>query len=103
MKHSVPHDLGREKAKAAAEAAFASYAARFAQYRPTVTWTSPDRADISFTAKGITLKGVLEVTEASIDMDLDVPFLLRPFKDKALGAIDREISHWIGKARSGEI
>jgi hypothetical protein len=103
MKHTVPHDLGREKAKAAAEAAFASYAARFAQYRPTATWTSPDRADISFSAKGITLKGVLEVTEASIDMDLDVPFLLRPFKEKALGAIDREISHWVGKARSGEI
>ena len=103
MKHSVPHDLGREKAKAAAEAAFASYAARFAQYRPTATWTSPDRADISFTAKGITLKGVLEVTEASIDMDLDVPFLLRPFKDKALGAIDREITHWVGKAKSGDI
>jgi hypothetical protein len=103
MKHSVPHDLGREKAKAAAEAALASYAARFAQYRPTANWTSPDRAEISFTAKGITLKGVLVVTPTSIDMDLDVPFLLRPFKDKALGAVDREISRWVGKARSGEI
>src|SRR3982750_344939 len=99
MKHSVPHDLGRDRAKKAAEAAFASYAARFANYSPTAKWTSPDRADISFTAKGITLKGVLEVLPSSIDMDLDVPFLLRPFKEKALGAIDREISLWIDKAR----
>jgi hypothetical protein len=103
MKHSVPHDLGRDKARAAAEAALASYAARFAQYRPTATWTSPDRADLSFTAKGITLKGVLEITPTSFEMDLDVPFLLRPFKSKALGAVEREISHWVGKAKSGEI
>ena len=103
MKHSVPHDLGREKARAAADAAFASYAARFAQYRPTATWTSPDHANISFTAKGITLKGVLEIAPKSFELDLDVPFLLRPFKDRALGAIEREISQWVGKARSGEI
>ena len=103
MKHSVPHDLGRERAKQAAEAAFASYAARFAKYQPTANWTTPDRADISFTAKGITLKGVLEVLPSSIDMDLDVPFLLRPFKDRALGAVDREIGAWIDKAKRGEL
>jgi len=103
MKHSVPHDLGHDQAKKAAEAAFASYAERFAKYKPTANWTSPDRADISFTAKGITLKGVLEVKPASIDMDLDVPFLLRPFKEKALGAVDREITAWVGKAKRGEI
>jgi len=103
MKHSVPHDLGRDQAKRAAEAAFNSYAERFAKYHPTANWTTPDRADISFTAKGITLKGVLEVKPSSIDMDLDVPFLLRPFKDKALGAVDREILLWVGKAKRGEI
>ena len=102
MKHSVPHDLGKDLAKKATMAAFAAYEERFAKYNPTAVWTA-DRAQISFTAKGITLKGVLEVTPTSIDMDLDVPFLLRPFKNKALGAIDREISHWVGKARSGEI
>jgi hypothetical protein len=103
MKHSVPHDLGRDQAKRAAEAAFASYAERFAKYRPTATWTTPDRADISFSAKGLTLKGVLEVKPTSIDMDLDVPLLLRPFKDKALGAIDQEITRWVDKARRNEI
>ena len=103
MKHSVPHDLGKEAAKRAAVAAFKAYGERYAKYSPTATWTSDDRADISFTAKGITLKGVLEVKDKSIDMDLDVPFLLRPFKDKALGAVDREIGAWIDKARRGEI
>jgi len=102
MKHSVPHDLGKEAAKRAAMAAFDAYKARYAKYNPTANWTN-DRADISFTAKGITLKGVLEVLPNSIDMDLDVPFLLRPFKDKAMNAINGEITDWIGKARRGEI
>jgi hypothetical protein len=103
MKHSVPHDLGKDAAKRAAVAAFDSYKQRFAQYKPTTSWTSDDHADISFSAKGITLKGQLDVTPTSIDMDLDVPFLLRPFKDKALGAVDQEIISWIAKAKRGEI
>ena len=103
MKHSVPHDLGKEAAKKAAIAAFDAYKARYAQYNPTANWTSDDHADISFTAKGITLKGVLEVQPNSIDMDLDVPFLLRPFKAKAMNAIDGEIVNWIGRAKRGEI
>jgi hypothetical protein len=103
MKHSVPHDIGKERAKQAAVAAFAAYGERFAKYNPTARWTSDDRADISFTAKGITLGGVLEVKDKSIDMDLDVPFLLRPFKDKALGKIESEIGVWIQKAKRGEI
>ena len=43
------------------------------------------------------------MSATSIDMDLDVPFLLRPFKDKALGAVDQEITAWIDKAKRGEI
>src|SRR5262245_23380375 len=103
MKHSVPHDLGKEAAKKAADAAFKAYSARFAKYHPTANWSTPDRADISFTAKGMTLKGVLEVKDKSIDMDLDVPFLLRPFKDVALGAVDKEITKWVDLAKRGEV
>lgn len=102
MKHSVSHDLGRETARKAAAAAFDSYMARFGKYDPRATW-SGDRADISFTTKGMTLKGTLEVKDRSIDMDLDVPFFLRPFKDIALGAIEREIGSWITKAKNGEL
>jgi hypothetical protein len=103
MKHSVPHSLGKENAKKAALAALAAYAERYAQYKPTATWTTDDRADVSFTAKGITLHGVLEVRESTIDMDLDIPFLLRPFKDKALGAVEREIARWVDKTKRGEL
>ena len=102
MKHSVPHDLGQEKAKVVAEKAFDSYKERFAKYNPTCKWVDDRKADISFTAKGITLNGAIEVNPTNIEMELDVPFLLKPFKGKALGVIEEEIKKWIGKAKAGE-
>ena len=103
MKHAVPHDLGQERAKQAAEAAIASYTQKFAKYNPKARWVSPTRADISFGIKGMTLSGSLEVLPKSIELDLDVPFLLRPFKGQAIGVIEDEIREWIEKARNGSL
>ena len=103
MKHTVPHDLGKELAKKAALAAFQSLSERFAKYSPRANWRTEDVVDVSFSAKGITLNGSLEVRDRSIEMDLDIPFLLRPFKDRALGSVGREIGRWIDRAKRGEL
>ena len=103
MKHSVSHDLGQERAKQAAEAAIKSYGQTFAKYSPQTRWVTPNRADISFTVKGISLSGSIEVLAKTIDLDMDVPFLLRPFKNQALSVIEGEIREWIVKARAGQI
>ena len=103
MKHSVPHDLSPDLAKQAARSALDSYAKRFAEYSPKVNWTQENRADIAFSVKGVNLSGFLEVGDKAIDMDLDVPFLLRPFKSKAMGVIEGEIKEWIGKAKNGAL
>lgn len=103
MKHSVPHDLGQERAKKVAEAALESYAQKFAKYSPRATWTSTNRADIAFSVKGMSISGSLDVLPTSIDMDLEVPFLLKPFKGQALAVIEGEIKEWIQKAKSGAI
>jgi hypothetical protein len=102
MKHAVPHDLGPERAKKVAEAALSSYEKKFAKYQPHARWTSETRANISFTVKGISLNGALEVRPNAIEMDLDVPFLLRPFQSTAVGVIEGEIKEWIAKAKAGE-
>jgi hypothetical protein len=81
----------------------ASYAERFAKYNPTTTWVSDDKANVSFSVKGMTLNGELTVTDEHIDMDLDVPFLLKPFKGKALSVIEEEIKKWVAKAKAGEV
>jgi hypothetical protein len=103
MKHAVPHDLGPERAKKVAEAALASYQQKFAKYQPEARWTSETRAAISFRAKGISLNGTLDVRPNSIEMDLDVPFLLRPFQGKAIGVIEEAIKDWIAKAKAGQL
>jgi hypothetical protein len=103
MKHSVRHDLGKEGAKRVAELALNSYAQRFQQYAPSVGWASPDRATIGFSVKGVSLKGALEVKDHSFELELDVPFLMRPFQGKAVSIIEEEIQHWIEKSRNGQL
>ena len=103
MKHIVKHDLDLATAKKVAQKAYESYAERFAEYSPTATWTTDRRCDVSFTVKGVKLNGSLELADGEIQMDLDVPFIFRPFKKKALDVIEREVRAWIEKAKSGEL
>ena len=103
MKHSVPHSLGHEMARKVARAAFSAYAKRFSEYNPTTQWKSDDTADIGFSVKGMSIKGAVLVTKQSIDIDLSVPFLMKPFQGKAVAVIEKEIKNWIRKAESGEI
>jgi hypothetical protein len=103
MKHRVPHDIGLDAARKATEAAWNSYSQRFSKYTPTCTWSSDGRADIGFTAKGVKLRGTIEVLQDGIDIDLDVPLLLRPFKGTAISVIEDEINKWIRKSKNGEI
>jgi hypothetical protein len=103
MKHVVNHDLGQARAKQAAVAALNNYSEKFAKYSPKVDWTSENKAQIAFNVKGMSLAGALEVLDRTIELDLDVPFLLRPFKGQALQVIETEIKEWIEKARAGQV
>lgn len=97
MKHQVPHKLGQDKAKQVAIQALASYQQRFAEYSPRVDWTSDSVANIGFSIKGLKLNGAIEVLPDNFSLDLDVPFVLRPFRGTALSVIEEEIKKWISK------
>lgn len=103
MKHSVAHDLGRPQAKRVAEAAWNSYSSRFASYSPRCEWKSEYSANIGFNVKGVNLNGAIDVNDNDISLDLDVPFLLRPFKGQALKVIEDEIRNWIAKSKAGQV
>ena len=103
MKHKVSHGLDIELAKKATDAALASYKERFAEYKTSYSWVTDTKATISFTVKGASLTGDLEVNGSSIDIDLKVPFLLKPFKGKALAVIEDKIKEWGAKAKAGEL
>jgi hypothetical protein len=103
MKHAVNHSLDQATARKAADKAFETYAQEYAKYDPTAEWTSDTHCDVTFTVKGVTLRGALDLLPGKIEMDLDVPFWARPFKGRALAVIEREIRDWVGKAERGEL
>ena len=102
MKHAIPHDLTIERARLVTDKAWEAYSQRFAEYSPRATWTTPTEADVQFTVKGITLRGSLGLTPKAIEMDLDVPFLFRPFRSKALSLVEDEVNVWLAKGKAGE-
>ena len=103
MKHLIEHDLDLATAKKVTDHAFAAYRTQFASYEPTLRWVSERRAEIGFNAKGIRLSGAFDMQPTAIAVDLDVPFLLRPFQKRAIDIIEREVKHWVAKAHAGEI
>lgn len=103
MKHVVKHDLDQPTARKAADKAWEAYSERYSKYHPKATWTSDTHADIQFTVKGMTLDGSLDLEPGGIALELDVPFVFRVFKKQAIGVIEKEIQHWIDKAKAGEL
>jgi hypothetical protein len=96
MHLDVPHKLDDAGARAAVEKAFDHYRTRYASYRPKLTWIDEHRAEVTFTAKGVTLSGTLTMSPGQIVMDAKVPFLLKPFTKKAVAAIESEMHKWLG-------
>jgi hypothetical protein len=103
MKHQIAHDLDMGLAKEAAVRAFEAYQQRFADYQPKILWNSERDARIDFTVKGMKMSGTLGILPKSIDLDLDVPFVFRLFKSKAIEVIEREVQVWLDKAKRGEL
>ncbi len=103
MKHVMKHDLPLDKARLVAERAFDAYREKYASYNPNLKWLSDTKARASFSAKGITVEGAIELERDTIAFDLEVPFVLRVFKGKAVEIMDRELRHWVAKAKAGEL
>jgi hypothetical protein len=103
MKHTVHHGLDHDLARKAIRKAFKSYEERFSKYNAQANWLNEDQANVSFSARGITLSGAVEVTDEDVEVDMDVPFILRPFKKKAIAVIDEELRGWVDRAQRGEL
>lgn len=102
MEHEITHDLEPAKAQSVAHRALDSYAERFAQYKPQVNWRNESEAEVAFTVKGMKLEGGLKVEPNRFLLNLDVPFVLRPFRSRAFSVIEREVQSWVQKAKAGQ-
>jgi hypothetical protein len=100
MKHTIDHELGRERALEIALEAWEEYRLRFAGYQPELSREGEYRAWLSFRAKGIGVRGRIEVRDREIEIEFDVPLLLKPFRKMAVAAIEREVARRIALAES---
>jgi hypothetical protein len=103
MKHAVAHDLDHDTARKVARHALEGYAQQFERFDPQVVWSGADRAAVQFSAKGLTVKGQLDVRASEFVIDLEVPFLLKPFQKRAVDVVEREIEAWVAKVKRGEV
>jgi len=102
VEHDIQHDLEPAQAQRVAKQALQSYSDRFAKYYPEIACRSDTQADVAFTVKGMRLAGGLKIEPDRFRLSLDVPFVLRPFKGRAFGVIEREVQAWVAKAKSGQ-
>lgn len=103
MEKSFTHGLSKERARKVTQKAIDAYTEKFSDYNPQADWVSDDKAEVSFSAKGVTLEGSFRLTDDDIVMQMDIPFLLKPFKGKAVDVVEREINKWVEKAKKGEL
>ncbi|TPV95411.1 MAG: hypothetical protein B7733_10095 [Myxococcales bacterium FL481] len=103
MKHEIRHDLEPDLAKLAATKAVEAYRERFSQYKFSERWVDDAKMAFDFSVAGKTLEGTLAVGASAYELELDVPFVFRVFRGKAVEIIEREVNKWVGKARAGEL
>jgi hypothetical protein len=99
MQVSLSHSLSDADARAAVERAFAHYQTRYAAYHPKMSWLDGERADVSFSAKGLSIHGTLVLLPGKITIEAKVPLLVRPFTSKAIHALESEMLKWIPDAK----
>lgn len=103
MKHKIHHGLELGLAKKAIDKAMEAYSARFSDFHPSYDWVTENKGRLAFKAKGVKVEGEIEIVGPEIYVDLEVPFILRIFKGKALEVIDEQVKMWVEKARAGEL
>jgi putative polyhydroxyalkanoic acid system protein len=103
MQHVMKHDLTQDLARKAAERAFDAYREQYGKYQPSLSWLSDTKARATFSVKGIQLSGTIELLPKAIAFDLDVPFVFRVFRSRAVAIMERELKVWTDKAKAGEI
>ena len=94
MKHYFNHNLNQDDATMLTKEALDSYCDKYSEFQPKVAWNN-HQAEIALVVAGSKLKGVVEVEPGRIGLDMNIPFLLRPFKKKAIDVIQKEITTWM--------
>ncbi|HEX8173050.1 MAG TPA: polyhydroxyalkanoic acid system family protein [Thermoanaerobaculia bacterium] len=91
MRVAVPHNTTRESARRIVDQRLGQLLGQFGQHADDVQheWTG-DTLRFKGKARGLSVEGTVEVTEAAVIIDGKLPFLAMPFEGKIREAVERE-------------
>ena len=98
MKHSVQHPLEPAKARELLDRALDTYRAHYAEHSVETCWVDDDTATVDFEVTGKKVGASSKVCSDSYDIDLKLPWMLRPFKRRIAQSFETELQRWIAHA-----
>lgn len=103
LTHTVTHDVDLSTARRATRRAFEEYQHRLAAYEPRIAWKDDDHAEVAICVKGFALHGAVALHDHTIDLAMEIPWMLKPFEKRAMTVMDHEIKTWLARAHAGEV
>ncbi len=98
MKHSVQHPLEQAKARELLDRALDTYRAHYAEHSVETCWVDEHTAELDFEVTGKKVAGSITVCEDCYDIELKLPWMLRPFKRRIAQSFETELQRWIARA-----
>lgn len=97
FQHNSTQTSVRNKIEEAVGKAFDLGSAPFSQFE--FTWVS-NKLEFSFAVMGKTIKGIVDITETNIIIDIDLPLMFRFFEDKVKTRILGTLSEMFPQSES---
>lgn len=93
MHVAVPHNTTRENARRKVDQKLAQLLRQFGDKADEVDhdW-SGDTLTFSGKARGMSVRGTLDITDAEVIVDGKLPFLAKPFEGRIREALERELA-----------
>ncbi len=91
MRIAVPHNTTREKARKVVESRLKTLHSQYGHYANDLdhNWQG-DTLHVAFKAKGMSIKGTIEVTDTDVILDGKVPLIAKPFESRIRSTVERE-------------
>jgi hypothetical protein len=91
LRIAVPHNTTREKARQVVETRLKNLQSQYGHYADGIdhSWQA-DTLHVAFKAKGMTIKGTIEITDTDVILDGKIPLLAKPFESRIRSTVERE-------------
>lgn len=98
MRQTVPHSLAPGEARELIERALETYRRHYPEHSIESEWGDVETARVGFHVTGRRIDGTIRICADCYEVDVDLPWILRPFGGRIAGAIEEELRRWVAHA-----